>query len=415
MKNKSQPLSAIGQVARLSALCLMLPAFSTLSVNAEELVEPVVALAQQAKTVHGTVVDQSGIPIIGANVLVKGTTLGSITDMDGKFVIEGVPSDAVLEISYIGYKTQNITVGSKSQFNVTLSEDSESLDEVVVVGYGTQKKVTVTGSVASVSGEELKASPTSNLTNAMVGRMPGVIGFQTADEPGGGGTTIRIRGTRSINASNEPLIVVDGVMDAIHDLNDINSDDIASISVLKDASSTAIYGSRGANGVILITTKQGLGTTGKTNVTFKADMGFSQLPRNLDIMNASEFAQYRNDYASFGGDANHPDIGQDTPLSGSVYPDPFSLGEGTNWIKEITRTALYMNYALSLSGTTEKSSYYASFSYNDTDGIIQDSGQKRFTGRINLNRQLFKWLNVGYIGSYSWPVEADRYVQPVVL
>ena len=161
MKNKSQPLSAIGQVARLSALCLMLPAFSTLSVNAEELVEPVVALAQQAKTVHGTVVDQSGIPIIGANVLVKGTTLGSITDMDGKFVIEGVPSDAVLEISYIGYKTQNITVGSKSQFNVTLSEDSESLDEVVVVGYGTQKKVTVTGSVASVSSE---ATPFSSLS-----------------------------------------------------------------------------------------------------------------------------------------------------------------------------------------------------------------------------------------------------------
>lgn len=119
-------------------------------------------------------------------------------------------------------------------------------------------------------------------------------------------------------------------------------------------------------------------------------------------MNAAEFAQYRNDYASFGSDANHPDIGADTPLSGSVYPDPLSLGEGTDWIKEITRTAIYSNYALSLSGTNEKASYYSSFSYNDTQGIIDDSGQKRFTGRINLERQLFKWLKVGYTGSYTW-------------
>ena len=172
--------------------------------------------------------------------------------------------------------------------------------------------------------------------------------------------------------------------------------------MLKDASSTAIYGSRGANGVILITTKRGLGTMGKPNITFKTDIGFSQLPRHLDIMNAAEFAQYRNDYASFGSDANHPDIGADTPLSGSVYPDPLSLGKGTDWIKEITRTAIYSNYALSLSGTNEKASYYSSFSYNDTQGIIDDSGQKRFTGRINLERQLFKWLKVGYTGSYTW-------------
>ena len=202
--------------------------------------------------------------------------------------------------------------------------------------------------------------------------------------------------------------VVDGVMDAIHDLNDINSDDIAGISVLKDASSTAIYGSRGANGVILITTKRGLGSKGKVNITFKTDMGFSQLPRQLDIMNASEFAQYRNDYAYFGSDANHPDVGKDTPLSGSVYSDPLSLGEGTNWINEITRTALYSNYALSLSGTSDKSSYYASFSYNDTEGIIQDSGQQRFTGRINLERQLFKWMKVGVTTTRTNPPSAER-------
>lgn len=356
---------------------------------------------QQTVTVSGTVYDPDGNPLNGATVAVQNGTQGTITNADGKFTLKVKTTDK-LEFSYLGYKTLVVNVGSRTNFKIDMENDSSTdIDEVVVIGYGSVAKKDLTGSVASVKMNDIKDVPVLSVDNALQGRIAGADFLSTTGEPGST-TSIRIRGTRSINASNEPLIVVDGVMDAIHDLNDINSDDIASISVLKDASSTAIYGSRGANGVILITTKQGLGTTGKTNVTFKADMGFSQLPRNLDIMNASEFAQYRNDYASFGGDANHPNIGQDTPLSGSVYPDPFSLGEGTDWIKEITRTALYMNYALSLSGTTEKSSYYASFSYNDTDGIIQDSGQKRFTGRINLNRQLFKWLNVGYIGSYTW-------------
>ena len=356
---------------------------------------------QQTVTVSGTVYDPDGNPLNGATVAVQNGTQGTITNADGKFTLKVKTTDK-LEFSYLGYKTLVVNVGSRTNFKIDMENDSSTdIDEVVVIGYGSVAKKDLTGSVASVKMNDIKDVPVLSVDNALQGRIAGADFLSTTGEPGST-TSIRIRGTRSINASNEPLIVVDGVMDAIHDLNDINSDDIASISVLKDASSTAIYGSRGANGVILITTKQGLGTTGKTNVTFKADMGFSQLPRNLDIMNASEFAQYRNDYAYFGGDANHPDIGSDTPLSGSVYPDPFSLGEGTNWIKEITRTALYMNYALSLSGTTDKSSYYASFSYNDTDGIIQDSGQKRFTGRINLNRQLFKWLNVGYIGSYTW-------------
>ena len=356
---------------------------------------------QQTVTVSGTVLDPDGKPLNGATVAVHNGTQGTITNADGKFTLKVKTTDK-LEFSYLGYKTQVHNIGTRTNFKVQMeSDESTNIEDVVVIGYGSVAKKDLTGSVASVKMNDIKDVPVLSVDNALQGRIAGADFLSTTGEPGST-TSIRIRGTRSINASNEPLIVVDGVMDAIHDLNDINSDDIASISVLKDASSTAIYGSRGANGVILITTKQGLGTKGKTNVTFKADMGFSQLPRQLDIMNASEFAQYRNDYASFGGDANHPDVGQDTPLSGSVYPDPFSLGEGTNWIKEITRTALYMNYALSLSGTSDKSSYYASFSYNDTDGIIQDSGQKRFTGSINLNRQLFKWLKVGYIGRYTW-------------
>ena len=356
---------------------------------------------QKAQTVSGTVLDPDGNPLIGATVVVVKGTQGAVTDVNGKFTIKAKSSDS-LQISYLGYKTETMNVGSRTNFTVRMEKDSSTdIDEIVVIGYGQVAKKDLTGSVATVKMNDIKDVPVLSVDNALQGRIAGADFMSTTGEPGAT-TTIRIRGTRSINASNEPLIVVDGVMDAIHDLNDINSDDIASISVLKDASSTAIYGSRGANGVILITTKRGLGTTGKPNITFKTDIGFSQLPRHLDIMNAAEFAQYRNDYASFGSDAIHPDIGADTPLSGSVYSDPLSLGEGTNWIKEITRTALYSNYALSLSGTNDKSSYYASFSYNDTEGIIQDSGQQRFTGRINLERQLFKWMKVGYTGSYTW-------------
>jgi TonB-linked SusC/RagA family outer membrane protein len=224
----------------------------------------------------------------------------------------------------------------------------------------------------------------------------------STDGAPGSTTTIRIRGTRSISASNEPLFIVDGIMDAIHDLNDINSDDIASISVLKDASSTAIYGSRGANGVIIITTKKGSKSDGKVNISFKADFGLSQLPRSLDIMNAAEFVQYRNDFAYFGDDKSHANVNANTPLSGSVYADPLSYGAGTDWIRNITRNAFTQNYALSLTGGGEKGSFYSSLAYNDTDGIIDGSGQRRFSGRIKGDRQIFPWLKASYNGSYTW-------------
>ena len=256
--------------------------FSAPSVFAETMKASEVSLAavQQTKKITGTVVDNTGEPVIGANVVVKGTTLGSITDMDGKFTIEDVPSNGTLQISYIGYKSIEMPIGSQSDFKITLQEDSEKLDDVVVVGYGVQKKVTVTGSVASVTGKELKASPTTNLTNGMVGRMPGVIGFQTADEPGGGGTTIRIRGTNSLG-SNDPLVVIDGVPDRDGGMNRLNPTEIESISVLKDASA-AIYGARAANGVVLITTKRG--KEGKPVISFNASAGFSaQLHKSVAI------------------------------------------------------------------------------------------------------------------------------------
>ena len=361
------------------------------------------AFAQKSGTKHtvtGKVTDQSGEPLIGATVLVTGTTNGASTNATGDYSIQ-VPEGASLTFQYIGYEAKTEKVGARTKVDVKLEQSKQTIDEVVVIGYGTVKKTDLTGSVANVKMSDIKDVPVVSVDQALQGRIAGADIMATTGEPGAT-TSIRIRGTRSISASNEPLIIVDGVIDGIHDLNDINSADIESISVLKDASSTAIYGSRGSNGVIIVTTKQGAGSLNRPNITFKSDVGFSQLPRSLDIMNASEFAQYRNDYAYFGSDANNPDVGADSPLKDAPYPDPFSKGKGTDWIDEITRVALYQNYALSLSGRTDKSSYYASFSYNETQGIIDDSGLQRITGRVNLDRQIFKWMKIGYKGSYTW-------------
>lgn len=357
-------------------------------------------VAQSSKMkISGMVKDYDDEPLAGVGVMVKGTKTGAITDIDGNFVVTAAVND-VLEISCLGYVTENVKVTGKTNIVVKLRQDATVLDDVVVIGYGAVKKHDLTGSVTNVQMNDLKSAPAQSVDNALQGRIAGADIMSTSGEPGAT-TTIRIRGSRSITASNEPLIVVDGIIDAIHDLNDLNADDIASLSVLKDASSTAIYGSRGSNGVIIITTKAGSGVKGKPNISFKADFGFSQLPSKLDIMSASEFAIYRNDLASFGADEYHSGVDLSTPLSGNVYSDPLAK-TGTDWIDQVTRTGIYQNYSLSLTGKTDAGSYYSSFSYNDSEGIIKDSGQKRFTGRIKLDRQLFKWMKVGYNGSYTW-------------
>ena len=349
--------------------------------------------------VSGHVYDSFGEPLIGASVMIKGTMTGSITDFDGAYSISAKSTD-VLVAEYLGFNAIEETVGSRKVIDFKLSEDKNVLDDVVVIAYGAAKKSDLTGSVANVKMGDIKDAPTLSIDNALQGRIAGAD-FMSTDGAPGATTSIRIRGTRSISASNEPLFIVDGIMDAIHDLNDINSDDIASISVLKDASSTAIYGSRGANGVIIITTKKGT-KSDKVSISFKADFGLSQLPKSLDIMNATEFVQYRNDFAYFGKDASHSNVNANTPLSGSVYADPYSYGEGTDWIGNITRNAFSQNYALSLNGGSEKGSYYFSVAYNDTEGIIDGSGQSRFTGRFKGERQFFKWLKASYNGSYTY-------------
>lgn len=340
------------------------------------------AFAQQ-KTIKGTVVDATGEPLIGVNVSVKGTTIGIITDIDGNYTLE-VPSNATIVFSYIGYQSQEIAVGNKSSINVTLKEDTQKLEEVVVVGYGTQKKVTVTGSVASVTGEELKASPTTNLSNGMVGRMPGVIGFQKSDEPGGGGTTIRVRGTNSLG-SNDPLIVIDGIPDRDGGFNRLNPTEIESISVLKDASA-AIYGARAANGVILITTKRG--KEGKATVTFNASGGFSQPTRLPKMANAFEYATMVNEI--------NPGTWTDEDLrlfqDGS---DPWGHPD-TDWFDTTIKNASPMYRAdVGVQGGSDKMKYYVNFAANGEDGIYKNSANRydQYSLRMNLDINTSKYVS----------------------
>ncbi|MCF0175138.1 MAG: TonB-dependent receptor [Bacteroidales bacterium] len=359
------------------------------------------AFGQSKAKVSGVVTDETGEPLPGVVVVVEGTKDAAMTDMSGKYTINCLPS-ASLKFSFLGYADETVQVGKRAVVNVQMRVDASQIDEAVVIGYGSVRKADLTGSVTNVKMADIKNVPVTSVDQALQGRIAGADIMSTTGEPGAT-TSIRIRGTRSISASNEPLIVVDGVMDAIHDLNDLNSADIESITVLKDASSTAIYGSRGSNGVIIITTKSGGSDSAtKPNITFKADAGFSQLPRRLDIMNATEFALYRNDYAQFASSDNMGEIGTTTPISESIYKDPFSLGKGTDWIEEITRTAPYQNYNLSFSGANKKTRYYASVGYNNTQGIIKKSGMERIQTAFNIDHQFFKWLKLGYNVRYTY-------------
>ena len=347
------------------------------------------------KKVSGRVCDEQNAPLIGATVMVKGTSNGTIADVDGTYSLKVKEGD-ILQAVFTGFLSEEVVVGKTDKINFILREDRQLLDDVVVIGYGQTKKSDLTGSVTNVKMNDIKDVPAYSVDNAMQGRVAGAEVMSTTGEPGAT-TTIRIRGTRSVEASNEPLIVVDGVVDAISDLNDINPEDIESITVLKDASSTAIYGARGANGVILVTTRQGGGSLTKPNVSMHINLGFSQLPRKLDLMNASEFARYRNDIYML----DHHDPKPNTPVSGLIYKDPLTL-EGTDWIDEVTRVGLYQNYALGVSGRDKDNNYLVSLSYNDTEGILDGTGQEKISGRVKYTRQLYKWMSVTYNGFYTW-------------
>ena len=341
--------------------------------------------------VSGKVVDKDGLALIGATVIVDGTKNGVLTDVNGAYQIS-VPADAVLRVEYLGYQTQKIKVGDKKVIDFTLLDDTQMLDETVVIGYGTAKKSDLTGSVTNVKMADIENAAVASIDQALQGRIAGADIMTSSGDPTSS-TSIRIRGTRSITASNEPLIVVDGVIDAVQDMSEINSSDIESITILKDASSTAIYGARGSNGVIIITTNKGdKGSSEFKWVTAKANAGVAMLAKHLDIMDASEFATYINmfNHYAYGKYANTY-----FPSETSKFKDPFVLGKGTDWLREITRIAPYQDYNLSLGGNAgKKSNFYASLGYTDQEGIIKDSGFQRITGRFNISYQMFKWLKL---------------------
>ncbi len=359
-------------------------------------------LRAQTQGVSGTVRDPDGEPLPGTVIVVKGDKAGTskanaMADAEGRYTVKCLPTD-VLSFFAMGFEELEVKVEGRSVVDVVLSPDaSTQLDEAVAIGYGSVKKADLTGSVTNVRMTDIQEAPDVSVDQALQGRVAGADILSTSGDPGAS-TTIRIRGTRSIEASNEPLIVVDDVMDAIRDISDINPADIESITVLKDASSTAIYGARGANGVILITTKTGT-LSSKPNITAKAGFGISMLPSSLDVMNASEFAVYRNMYAL---NNNSTPAESYDPMTGPTYADPASLGKGTDWIKAITRIAPHQTYDISASGGTSKFKYYVSAGYLDHRGIIKANGARRFNGRINLDYQVNSWLKAGFRGNYVY-------------
>lgn len=368
------------------------------------------------KKVSGIILDNNGEPIIGASILVKGTTLGTITDLDGKYSLDNVPENATLEISYIGYKTQTLKATDKDLANITLHEDTEVLDEVVVVGYGVQKKSDVSTAVSSVKAEALANNPASDFRQALVGKMPGVQVTTPSGDPEGS-VSIRVRGISTVNAGSDPLYIVDGVP-MERGFANLNSNDIESIEVLKDASAAAIYGSRGSNGVVLITTKSG--TSDKLTVQYDGYYGIQNVSKKLPMMNAYQYAEFARDghnnaYLAEVPGASVNDPNSVRPKSYHQIPtDLFPYLEGqtgltdTDWQDAIFRTAGTTGHNISLSGKTQTINYFISGNYMSKEGIIINSDFKKYSMRMNLDGK-YKRLKFGvnFAPSYSTSNSVD--------
>ena len=369
------------------------------------------SLYAQSKKITGSIRDENGDILPGAIVVVKAskdgaTRLTVTSDEQGRYSVEAKPSD-VIEVHFLGYTTYSEQVKNRSKIDISLELDaSQRLDDVVVIGYGAVKAADLTGSVTNVKMAEIRDEPVLSVDQALQGRVAGLEITSTDGEPGSD-SVIRIRGSRSITASNDPLIVVDGVMDAVTSLNDINPSDIESISVLKDASSTAIYGARGSNGVIIINTKGSDESEPlqKISVTLKASAGVSMLPGNLDLMNAEQYGIYRNEYVQHAGLSSS--MNMSTPISELSVKTPFDW-QTTDWIQDITRVAPYQNYTLSVNGFQGKQKFYASLGYNDEQGIILKSGKQNFTGTLNLSNKAFKWLTLNCNLRYQYRTQDNN-------
>lgn len=357
-----------------------------------------ILLDTKAQTVTGNVKDATGEPLIGVTVQVKGQKGGAVTDIDGNFSLEAAQG-STLVFSYIGYQSQEAKFTGEP-LDITMKEDNATLNEVVVVGYGTMKRSDITGSTVSVSADDISKSVSTSLDQALQGRAAGVQVTQNSGTPGGG-ISVSIRGTNSLNG-NEPLYIIDGIavqgqtgnqaggdgMNNTNALSGINPADIVSMEVLKDASATAIYGSRASNGVVIITTKRGQANT--TKVSYDGSVGWQTMPKKLDVLDLSEYAQFYNERADILGYGEREE-----------FKNPSILGKGTDWQDEIFRTALMQNHQVSVSGGSDKIRYAASGGYLDQKGVVLGSGFRRATARVNLDVDAAKWLSFGVSSSLS--------------
>ena len=404
-KNESKLFSVQG-VAKASMFCLLLSAFSVSGALAAPVTtgDASAMVVQQGKKVTGVVVDATGEPVIGANVVVKGTTNGTITDFDGNYTIEGVSASDVLVFSYIGYLSQEITIGNQAAINVTLSEDSQALEEVVVVGYGVMRKSDVTGSIGVAKGDELTKNQNFSALDNLRGKVSGVNIFSNSSQPGAYSNRVVIRGMATINASTNPLYVVDGVVMENFDL--VNPNDIESMEVLKDASAAAIYGARGANGVIMVTTKRGKKDGEGVQISYQGSVSASHIARKMDTMTAQEWCdafmiglENENKYQGKNWSLNRTDWFND--------PDYFTNGNpiyDTNWQDEATRTAVSHNHQINIQQAGKNSSMGAFLNYTDQQGIVNNTYNKRINAKMTYDANPTPWLStaVNVLVNHTW-------------
>lgn len=368
---------------------------------------------QQVNKVTGIVKDANGEPIIGANVMVKGQSIGTITDIDGRFVLDA-PKDAILQISYIGYITQDISVKGKNELAIQLKEDAQAIEEVVVVGYGSVKKSNLTGALSSVKMDEVPQVATTSVSNLLIGRVPGLSIRQTSASPNGSYDMV-IRGSASIEAGNTPLYVIDGFPGG--DINAINPGDIESVEVLKDASATSIYGARASNGVILINTKKG--KVGTLNVNFKANTSFQTISNPYDMVDAKDYMNlsnaffkeqwlYDNKIAPYGN--TDPGTVTSSPKIAFTDEQIAAASNVTDWFDEITRTGILNEEGISIDGGTEKARFQFSLNHFGQKGVVVNSGVEKYMARLGLELDLNKWLTTGITASGS-QTDQDNIVQ----
>lgn len=352
----------------------------------------------QQKTINGKVLDATGEPIIGANVLVKGTTNGTITDIDGNFTLN-VPTECVLQISYIGFNTQEIKVTSTTNdITVNLKEDSKTLEEVVVVGYGTQKKVNLSGSLSTINVSELTESrPITNVSHALAGLAAGVNVQMSSNQPGNDNASIKVRGQGTLNDSS-PLVIIDGAEAGI---NTVNPQDIESMTVLKDAASSAIYGSRAANGVILITTKQG--KSGKVKLDYNGYVSFTSptIPGSMDpVSNYADYMEYINEGYRNSNMNEKFSSGVIQEWRDNEGKDPLRY-PNSNFMDDTFKNSVSHNHVISMSGGSEKVKFYSSFGYENNPGVMDNTGFEKYSGRLNVTADVRSWLTLGaYINGY---------------